>query len=78
MCLADFSSEYRNENIHNPSVDDETIESYSQPISDFVDTPDSSLKIDLKDGLGKMKKRSRPCVIRWHKASKLKDPEEYY
>ena len=25
-----------------------------------------------------MKKRSRPCVIRWHKVSKIKDPEEYY
>ena len=78
ICLADFSSEYRNESIHNPSVDDETIESYSQSISDYVDTPESSIKIDLKDGLGKMRKRSRPCVIRWHKTSKLKDPEEYY
>ena len=32
----------------------------------------------LKNGLGKMWKRSRPCVIRFHKVSKLKSPEEHY
>ena len=25
-----------------------------------------------------MRKRSRPCVIRFHKMSKLKRPDEYY
>ena len=78
MCLADFASEYRNESTTNPKRDDENIKNYSEPISDFVDTAESTVKIVLKDGLGKMKKRSRPCVIRWHKVSKLKDPEEYY
>ena len=34
--------------------------------------------IVLKNELGKMRKCSRPCVIRLHKLSKLKSPEEHY
>jgi hypothetical protein len=78
MCYADFASQYRTESTSNPKRDDENIKSYSEPISDFVDTPESTEKIELKEGFGKMKKRSRPCVIRWHTVSKLKDPEEHY
>ena len=37
-----------------------------------------SLIIVLKNELGEMRKRSRPCVIRFHKVPKLKSPEEYY
>ena len=78
MCLADFASLYKSENSTNPKTDNEDIRSYAEPISDFVDTADSNQKIELKEGLGKMKKRSRPCVIRWHKISELKDPERHY
>ena len=78
MCLADFASEYRNESMKNPKINDESIESYTQPVSDHIDTADSSVIIDLKNDLGKMKKRSRPCVIRWHKLSKLNEPEQYF
>ena len=31
-----------------------------------------------KNELGEMQKRSQPCVICFHKVSKLKSPEEYY
>ena len=62
----------------NPKINDESIESYTQPVSDHIDTADSGVIIDLKNDLGKMKKRSRPCVIRWHKLSKLNEPEQYY
>ena len=78
MCLADFASLYKSESSTNPKTDNEDIRSYAEPISDFVDTPESTDKIELQEGLGKMKKRSRPCVIRWHKVSELKDPENYY
>ena len=37
-----------------------------------------SLIIVLKNELGEIRKRSRPCVIRFHKVPKLKSPEEYY
>ena len=34
--------------------------------------------IVLKDELGEMRKRSRPCVMRYHKVTKTKDSEQYY
>ena len=32
----------------------------------------------LKNKLGELRKRSRPCVIHFHKVLKLKSPEEHY
>ena len=44
------------------------------------DTPVKKKKNDivLKNNLGEMKKRTFPCVMRYHKGSKLKNPEHYY
>ena len=70
MCLADFASEYRTASNCNPKCEgNESIESYTEPISNYFYTPESNIKIDLKNHIGKMKKRSRPCVIRWHSVS---------
>ena len=38
----------------------------------------NSQVIKLKSNKGKMRKRKYQCVIRFHKVSKLKNPEEYY
>ena len=34
--------------------------------------------IVLKNNLGQMRKRTFPCIMRYHKGSRLKDPEHYY
>ena len=77
LCYADFAANFRSDSASNPKLDEESKEAITQPVSDFIETPESSIKITLKDD-GKMKKRSRPCVIRWYKKSKLKDPESFY
>ena len=78
MCFADFASMYKSDNSLNPKLDREDLENYFQPISDFKETDESKDKIVLQEGMGKMKKRSRDCVIRWHKVSQLKEPEKYF
>ena len=77
-CLADFASLYRNVSKQNPKVEgNESIESYIEPVSDYIHTPDSNEIIVLRNDMGKMKKRSRPCVIRWHNVSRMKNEEDY-
>ena len=79
LCLADFASNYVHKKVVDLSVESEDIEDYtSVPVSSFIPTPPSSNIIVLKNDLGEMRKRSRPCVIRFHKVSKLKCAEEYY
>ena len=78
MWFADFASNYRSIHDNNPKLDDETIEGYTEKVSDFVETLNSNKEIKLKDDFGKMKLRSRPCVIRWHKICKLTNPEDYF
>ena len=56
LCLAGFASPYRNEGSYNPPKNDESLEAYTEPISDFIETPESTIRITLKDDLGKMKK----------------------
>ena len=34
--------------------------------------------IVLKKKLGEMRKRTFPCIMRYHKGSRLKDPEHYF
>ena len=75
LCYADFASNYIGKKV---DVDSENIESYTVPVSDVVQVPLNSNCIVLKDNLGQMRKRSRPCVIRFHKVSKLKSPEGFY
>ena len=75
LCYADFASNYISKKV---DVDSENIESYTVPVSDVIQVPLNPNCIVLKDNLGQMRKRSRPCVIRFHKVSKLKNPESHY
>ena len=81
MCYADFAANYIPESadvVYEP----DDIRSYTKPVSNICEEePDLKVKkqtIKLKNGLGKMRKRQRPVVIRFHTVSKLKSPEEHY
>ncbi|HAO14922.1 MAG TPA: hypothetical protein DDE71_05115, partial [Tenacibaculum sp.] len=76
MCLAEFASTYKHTNVDD--IDPESVESYTAPVSGHVNVPCSSIIIKLKDEMGKMRKRNKPCVPRWHSVSELKDPEGHY
>ena len=82
MCLADFATSYIHHSAYEPEIETDDIRSYTTAVSTIdLEDDESSTKaeiITLKDELGKMRKRKRPCVMRYHKASKLKDPELYY
>ena len=55
----------------------EDIESYTVPVVDFVHVPPNPNIVVLKNNLGEMRKRNRPCVIRFHKIYILMSPEEF-
>ena len=77
LCLADFASNYVSKKSGDVPVDSDDIKGYTVPVSMIDDTePNSS--IALKNKHGEMRKRNRPCVIRFHKVSELKNPEEHY
>ena len=92
MCLADFASNYTTQK-PNKDRDPEDIESYTEPVhyddvqpfSDDEDDEDDikkrktkTEKIVLKNDFGEMRKRQRPCVIRFHKVTKLKNSELFF
>ena len=60
-------------------VRDEDIKSYTRSLS-HVDENYGEKKeiIQQKSELGKMRKRSRPCVIHYHSISMQKNSEQYY
>ena len=78
MCYADFAANYVNVNVDD-DIEEDDIQNYTIPVSNTsaTDTVTENV-ITLKDGLGKMKKRKQPIVIRYHKLSALKDPEEHF
>ena len=78
LCLADFVSNYESTKVREFTDESEEIESYTVPISDFVHVPPNPNIVVLKNNLGEMRKRNRPCVIRFHKIYILKSPQEYY
>ena len=78
LCLADFVSNYESTKVKDFTDESEDIESYTVPVSDFVYVPPNPNIVVLKNNLGEMRKRKRPCVIRFHNMSILKSPEEYY
>ena len=82
MCLADFATNYVHHKAHEPDIDSDDIRNYTTAVSSFnVDVEESEEKseiITLKGEMGKMRKRRRPCVMRYHKVSKMKDPELYH
>ena len=78
MCLADFCCNYVSKKVDN--IESDEIRSYTIPVSS-IDEGENDKKlqvIKLKNNKGEMGKRKRPCVIRFHKVSKLKNPEESY
>ena len=83
MCLADFATNYVHQKDYEPELDSDDIRQYTTPVSSCdVEVDESKAEkseiITLKNEMGKMRKRTRPCVMRYHKVSKMKDPEMYY
>ena len=88
MCLADFITNYRHKSATDAdSVEENTIEGYFKTVVGYTinNDDDNGILINkapsvirLKNDLGEMKKRIRPCVPRTHKVSKDSAPEEYY
>ena len=82
MCLADFATNYVHHSAYEPEVESDDIRNYTTAVSttdiDIDDIQSKGEIITLKDEMGKMRKRKRPCVMRYHKVSKLKDSELYY
>ena len=78
MCYADFAANYVNVKATD-EVEEDDIKNYTMPVSNAseVKTVKETI-IELKDGLGRMRKRRQPVVIRYHKVSLLKDPELHY
>ena len=82
MCLADFATNYVHQKAYEPEIDTDDIRQYTTAVSSCdVEVDESKSKseiITLKNEMGKMRKRTRSCVMRYHKVSKMKDPEMYY
>ena len=90
MCLADFIANYRHKSATDADpVEENTIEGYLKPVAGYINDDDNDNNdinnddkipdvIKLKNDLGDMKKRIRPCVPRSHRVSKEKSPEGYY
>ena len=78
LCYADFAANYVNKSA-NKDLEEDDIENYTTPVSNTNDLETGNEKtIELKNELGKMRKRTQPIVIRYHKVSLLKDPELHY
>ncbi|XP_066926766.1 uncharacterized protein [Clytia hemisphaerica] len=79
MCLADFASIYTYQKKKENEEEIEEANETDDEINETLEIDDNAPKtITLKNGMGKMRKRSRPCVIRYHKVSKLKERNEYF
>ena len=78
MCLADFASSYVSKKAEDLSLEPDEVKSYTVPLSSIDGVKLNPNIIVLKNELGEMRKHSRPCVIHFHKVSKLKSPEEHY
>ena len=76
MCLAEFASTYKHTKADD--IDPESVESYTAPVTGHIDVPNSNIVINLKDDFGKMRKRNKPCIPRWHSVSELKDAEGHF
>ena len=68
MCLADFASSYVSKKVDDLSIALDEIKSYTVPVSNINDVKLNPNIIVLKNELGEMRKRSRPCVIRFQSA----------
>ena len=69
VCLADFASIYISKKVDNLSIEPDEIKSYTVSVSNVNDVKLNPNIIVVKNEPGKMRKRSQPCVIRFHKVS---------
>ena len=76
MRLADFAPSYVSKKVDDFPI--EPVKSYTVLLSNINDVKLNPDIIVLKNELGEMRKRSQPCVIRFHKVSKLENPQEHY
>ena len=85
MCLADFGATYIGKKLVEVSTGSDDIKSYTIPVSavnvdneipedvtEQLSSEQQANLITLKNDLGKMKKKSHPCVMHCHVESKLK------
>ena len=63
---------------HDLPIEPNEIKSYAVPVSNIDDVKLSPNMIVLKNELGEMWKRSRLCIICFHKVFKLTSPEDHY
>ena len=78
ICFADFGSSYVSKKVDDLPIEPDEIKSCTIPVSNINDVKLNPHMIVLKNELGEMRKRIQPWVIRFHKVSKRKSPEEYY
>ena len=78
-CFAYFASNYIVKYATNPKIDDEdSLDKQFNNIPGYEEVDESNELITLENGFGEMRKRSRPCIIRWHSVPKSKDIELYH
>jgi len=78
-CYAFFASNYKVKYSKNANVEDEdSLDQQFGNIPGYVEVEENSEVITLQNGFGDMRKRSRPCIVRWHSVSKTKNPEMYH
>ena len=68
MCLAYFASSYVNKKVDDLPIEPDEIKSYTVPVSNINNVKLNPNIIVLNNELGAMRKRSRPCVIRFQSA----------
>ena len=73
MCLAEFAANY---DVKYSKTSDEENDHTPKPLQQ--EKAQQRISINLKDGLGKMQKRSREAIIRFPKHNIEKDSEKYY
>ena len=87
ICPADFDTTYIGKNSVEVSTGSDDIKKYTilvsavnvdneipEDVTEQLSSEQQTNLITLKNDLGKMKKKSRPCVLRCHIESKLKNP----
>ena len=81
MCLAQFAASYTYNRQHENCIGEDENEFAHELDSDIPGDSDEighTNVIKLQNGLGKMRKRKRKAVIRWHNFNIEKEPEKHY
>ena len=81
MCLAQFAASYTYNQQHENCIGEDENEFAHELDSDIPGDSDEighTNVIKLQNGLGKMRKRKRKAVIRWHNFNIEKEPEKHY